>query len=466
MILETFYLLFKSNSEDVIKGTKAVKKSADETERSLKTVNDQTKEIGSNFVKLVESGATFLGAFTGFEILKTGVQSAIDFNTQLKLIGENAGVTAEQLRTAGIAAKLFGGTEQMGMQDAIAMAKARRQGLVQGRNPQEMMQNIRNRVSVLPLDQQQNMLEFVYGLSEAGIRQASSNVSDEEFSRKWKQASVTARGTNEAANKAYGANAAEVDLSEETRSFFNRLLETVAPTLVSILNWLRGAVAGTGAVTGAAAIVGGTTLSGVGAVKIIKSLFSGGSAKVAAEVGAEAAGGLSMAGLTGAGALALGDLALIVKGAPHAWEDAKALGSIVQHWIAARVKRTPLSLRSNTHAPSIGPALPVDAGKSVDMSMDVPSMQDLLNSPDALRALDVARGASKTVKNARSTLAAVSDLSPASGCTVNVHIDKIEVATQATDAAGIATGIAGALEDKIYNALSFVAANADNGQSR
>ena len=77
-----------------------------------------------------------------------------------------------------------------------------------------------------------------------------------------------------------------------------------------------------------------------------------------------------------------------------------------------------------------------------------------------------ANALAKSITRGKNALAIASQLSPASGGTINVKIDKIDIVTAATDANAIATGISGALENKIYTALGFLASNVDNGQSR
>lgn len=488
-VIETFYLVFKSNSEDIVKGNKVVEKSTKDTERALKNTNDQTKSIGENFVKMVEAGATAIGTIAGFEILKGGVQTAIEMNTQLKLIGENAGVTAGQLRAAGVASQLFGGTAEMGQRDAIAMATARRKGQITGRDPAEMMKNIRDQVSVFPLDQQQNILEQVYGLSPAGVRQASSLVSDKEFATQWTKAQKDIAETNRAADTAYATNASEVDLSTETQGFFNRLLEQVAPLLRDILGKISGAVAGTGAVTGAAAVVAGETALGIGAGAILKRVLTKGGGAItkvatttAGTSGLEAglslgggsfaadAAGIGLAGLAGVGALAVGGVTEAGYGLYKGYgEYTKLIDNLAASFANKRRVTAAQSFKAAVIAEkkNAGLTLPTGTGAvNTDIGEPLPSVQDIINSPDVMKDLNRARGVSKSVQNARNTLSTAADLSPTTGGGIVLNIDKIEINTQATDAAGIATGIAGALENKIYTAMGFIAANADNGQSR
>ena len=300
-ILDTFYILFKSNADDAIKGNQRYEKSNKELDKSLKDVSDQSEKVGYNFIRMAESAAGAIGAISGFEILKSGVQNAIDLNTQLKTVAENYGTTAEKLRTAGLAAQFAGGSVQGGIADALTMARANIAVRQPAGDPTENLRRLRSRIS--GFDQAQK-LQFLdkFGITDQGDIRRLTQLSDKEFEADIKRAQGLAAGTNKAADKAYGANKSEVALSGETQSFFNRLLTAISTPLNSILGLISSAVGSTGPAAGSAAVIGGSTLAGLGVWKAVKRLIGRGTVEAEAGAGGGITAGEAVAGVAALGA--------------------------------------------------------------------------------------------------------------------------------------------------------------------
>jgi len=542
---DVFYLLFKSNADDVIKGNKAVEKSTKDTEQALKNTRDTTQEVGANFVKMAESVGTAIGAIGGLEILKTGVKNAIDLNTNLKVTAENLGMTAQQLRTAQEAAKQFGGTAEEGRADAIRMAQANLMTRQKERDPAKMMSTLRAYVMGMP---EENRVPFLqqFGISSAGIRQLTK-VGNGEFNAGWSTAADIAKGTNSAGDTAYAANKLANKVGGEQDSFFNRLLISISSPLDGFLKRFGDLISGTGAGAGAAEVIGGTTLAGWGASKVIKGLFKGGKAVKAATIAARgaSAGDIMYGGATaiaeGATAVA-GGLAFL--GGGEILYGAKKLSDLWSPFIEAQLvknmtkdlkmpakpvktgsggdlgfwmsqgytKEQAAGIMANMQAESGGNAgsvgdggaahglfqwhekrrQAIKAGTGIDINTASKADQmkaaawemknghtgfndayfrtlggaDQAGAYFATNFEHPANALAKSISRGKSALSIASSLSSASSGPVNVKIDKIEVVTQATDANAIATGISGALENKMYTALGFIASNVDNGQSR
>jgi hypothetical protein len=535
-ILDTLYLIYKSNADDVIKGNKALDKSTKETERSLKNTRDTTQEVGTNFVKMAESAAKAIGALSGFEILKSGVQSSIDLNTNLKLNAENLKMTAQQLRVAQEAAKQFGGTAEEGRSDALKMAEANYLVGSAERDPQKMMANLRNRVSGMN-DRQKYFFLKSLGLSTAGIRQAGI-VQNDEFAAGWKTAADIANGTDAAADKAYDTNKLAQAAKSEQDSFFNRLLVAISTPLDKFLAGLGSILGATGPVTGSAVVVGGSTLAGLGLLKTAKSIAKGLGIAGAGATAASAAEGtvaLGAAGALGTG-LAIGAGVVGIGYGAYKLYDSykKAVDNFgarfhkqplsqafrnssgnpdIDFWLSqGYTKEQAAGIVANMQAESGGTAGSVGDGGSAHglfqwhekrrraiingtgIDINTASHADQLRAAawemkngntgfnDAhFRSLSNAGDAgayfatnfehpanalAKSISRGKNALSIASQLSPATSGGINVKIDRIDIITQATDANAIATGISGALENKIYTALGFLASNVDNGQNR
>lgn len=466
-VFNAFYLKFSSNAEDVIKGNKAVEKSTKDTERSLKTTNDTTKEIGQNFVKMAEAVAGAIGAISGFEFLKAGVQNAIEYNTQLKLMAENAGMTAEQLRKVGIATHLAGGTEQMGLQDASAMARIKQKQGVTGEDPFTWIRQLRSQLSTMSSTQQHTYASGVLGVSPAMERMITSggrtDMTDTEFNDViLKRSQRLSAGTNAAADSAYAANQSEIGLSTETQDFFNRLLGDVSPWLQKIFDKISNIVGGTSAGVGASAIVAGETAKNIGIVYLASKFLpkSGASAAKLATSGLDAAGVEATAG-AGIGTIGLAGSAALAGGIAAGY----GIVSIFQDQIEKILVRI---MTSDIKTPS-----PLARSLQNKSSLDpTTEWQNAVNDPAHKAAVEASGrqwdriNASKHITNAKNILATAAAMTPPSRGDMSVNIEKVEVHTQATDAAGIATGISGALEEKIYTMLNFVASQSDNGVSK
>jgi hypothetical protein len=307
-VLDTFYILFKSNSEEAIKGNQRYEKSNKDLTKSLKDTSEESEKVGYNFVRMAESAAGAIGAIGGFEILKSGVQDAINLNTNLKVLADNYQTTADKLRAAGLATQLAGGDFGTGVSNAIKLSRANRAVGLAGGDPEQNIRQLRTALGGRSILQQQALLDK-FGITDEFTRRELTSMSQKEFEDNFKKANYLSKDTNKASLDAYEANKSEVNLSGSTQGFFNRLLTAIANPLNSILGILSSLVAGTGPVVGTAAVVGATTLSTLGVAGVIKRVLKSGSkaipaAEGAAVTGAEVAGGVVALGA--ADALATG----------------------------------------------------------------------------------------------------------------------------------------------------------------
>jgi len=104
-ILDTFYLLFKSNAADVKKDMDTAEKS---TNQFQKRINDADQATGNLAATLLKVGVSAVTAFASFEAIKDGAQSAFELNLQLYKTSKLTGESAENINVLDKAFQQFG----------------------------------------------------------------------------------------------------------------------------------------------------------------------------------------------------------------------------------------------------------------------------------------------------------------------------------------------------------------------
>lgn len=117
-ILETFYILFKSDASDVKKGAEEAEKSTKKLDESLKNVNQGATKVGQSFVELARAAATFLGVATAAHAVLNGITEANNYALQLGDASRALGVNAEELDLWGNVVKRTGGSVE-GFQQSL-----------------------------------------------------------------------------------------------------------------------------------------------------------------------------------------------------------------------------------------------------------------------------------------------------------------------------------------------------------
>src|ERR1700684_2638241 len=100
-VLDTFYLLFKTNADDIRKGTEQAGKSADQLEKKLKGTINQTDLRGKNFVKVVEGATEAAAAIFSFGAIKSGIVDQARFNSGLQVQAKLYGLNANEIKQFG-----------------------------------------------------------------------------------------------------------------------------------------------------------------------------------------------------------------------------------------------------------------------------------------------------------------------------------------------------------------------------
>lgn len=108
-ILDTFYLLFKSDTKDLKKG-------ADEAERTVNHLNDSlnkagrsSEHLGDSFLKMAHSAAKLLAAAVPVAFFTSGIKGAIDLGTELAKTSRVMNLNIEDLQAWGNAVEVAGG---------------------------------------------------------------------------------------------------------------------------------------------------------------------------------------------------------------------------------------------------------------------------------------------------------------------------------------------------------------------
>jgi len=108
-VLETFYLIFSSNADEVDEGSKQAKKSADELEDSLKDTDLQTKSVGKSFLSLATAAAAALASLGAGAAVVTAALDAAAFAEDLRLSSMAIDENIEDIQAWGEATRQFGG---------------------------------------------------------------------------------------------------------------------------------------------------------------------------------------------------------------------------------------------------------------------------------------------------------------------------------------------------------------------
>ena len=82
-ILDTFYILFKSDTKELKKGAEEAEKTTKHLDESLKKLGRDSESVGHSFLAMAESFTGLIaGAFSAATVI-SGVSSALEYGQQL-----------------------------------------------------------------------------------------------------------------------------------------------------------------------------------------------------------------------------------------------------------------------------------------------------------------------------------------------------------------------------------------------
>lgn len=230
-VLDEFYIVIKTNTEDVKKGLTEVEKKTGETEKALKRQSDEVNNLGKSFVKMVEGGAALAGAWAGAGIIKNAVVAQTDYNREL----ENTSILTKSTigdlsRMAQMAALASGNKEDRAasLQDMKAMAALAHSMNISSYKPQDQMNAIRQRYQSMANSPaaQQSLLDL---FSTEGMKLLVAKNPDEysDILSKSKKAIVS----DETGKNALAAGQAQVDLAGSEAHLENTISDWLIPAL-------------------------------------------------------------------------------------------------------------------------------------------------------------------------------------------------------------------------------------------
>ena len=109
-VLDTFYILFKSDAKDVKKGAEEAEKSVKALDRNLKNVDRDSKQIGKSFLQMAESFSNIIASGYAATTLISGVKHALEYGQELSKTSKLLNINASELQAWGGAVELAGGT--------------------------------------------------------------------------------------------------------------------------------------------------------------------------------------------------------------------------------------------------------------------------------------------------------------------------------------------------------------------
>jgi len=111
-LLETFLILFESDSKDVKEGADQADKSVKKLEDTIGKTDSATAKLGGSLVGAAKSAAGLLAAFISAGAVAAKFSDTIHFADQLDEASEALGISVENLSAWGDAAKLAGGSSE------------------------------------------------------------------------------------------------------------------------------------------------------------------------------------------------------------------------------------------------------------------------------------------------------------------------------------------------------------------
>ncbi len=516
-ILNTFWLLYKSNSDDVIKGNKAVEKSTKETARALKNTDEEANKLGQSFVKMVENAAGAAGAYVGFAALKNGILQSAEYNKNLTLTGKLLNVNAQQMDTFARAAQSAGGSVAGAMSDIQNIAQSYVSVGLPVPDMQRRADYYRNLMRGMTPGQKRITLQNA-GYNDPGLQSVLMS-SDSEYAASMTASKSTLSPSQSSAALNFQKNKTKVE--KAATGAFSTLTEAMDPAitwaadkLTQLLNW-AGASKKNSLVAGGLG-VGATATGGWGIVRLARMLFGG--ASVAGTAAAAGIAGAGAAGYAWGGNNADSILQFIdkIKDRWNNWTpksgsltESLKKGGDLGFWTGRGYSPAQAAaIMANVQAESGGdPAAVGDGGKARGLfqwhpdrraailkgtGIDVttagyqaqlqaaawemqngrPGFDDkyfrTLNDPAAAAGYfsdkfeSPADRVGQMMRRGKSALAIASQFPASSKGDVAVNIENLTIHTQATNA----TEIAENLSNELYSQLSIVQANHDDGINR
>ena len=117
-IIETFYILLKSDASEVKKGAEEAEKTTKKLQKSLNAMDKSSEAIGRRFLSMANAFAGIVASAVGVSTILGGLKSATDYAIELGFVSRQLGVNTAELDAWGNAIRTAGGTVQ-GFQQSL-----------------------------------------------------------------------------------------------------------------------------------------------------------------------------------------------------------------------------------------------------------------------------------------------------------------------------------------------------------
>ena len=111
-ILETFFILFKSNSTELVKGNEQVEESTKKLQNRLNQVKDASTRVGQSFLGMAAGFTALIASAFSVHKLVTGFADTLDYANKLNLLSKQLHVGVSDLDAWSQAVKFAGGTAE------------------------------------------------------------------------------------------------------------------------------------------------------------------------------------------------------------------------------------------------------------------------------------------------------------------------------------------------------------------
>jgi hypothetical protein len=249
-VLDTFYLLFKSdapqaakeigNLEKQIDSLKAKGKARSEQEnkdlkestKNLKELRQEQRESGRETEKLTDGLARAAAAYLSFQTLKAGVLNTAKFNSDLKILSDATGQNADSMLAYSSAIKAAGGDQQQFLGFVQQLNQQAAEAGIKMRPFEEVMRDINRQMQSLS-KQDQTFWLSQYGITDpASINFMTQSIEKfDEAIEKHQQLTKQSEKTREESRKFEEQNA---KTASAVSSAWSKANETILPILTEL----------------------------------------------------------------------------------------------------------------------------------------------------------------------------------------------------------------------------------------
>lgn len=133
-VLDTFYILFKSDSEDVEKGAKGAKGSVDKLEKSISGADKTSVSLGKKFNALATTAVAAFASVFAVTKLISGAQGIADQSSELGVLSDVLGESSAEITNWGRAVQNMGGDSKAFQGSMRSLSGSLNDALINGPN--------------------------------------------------------------------------------------------------------------------------------------------------------------------------------------------------------------------------------------------------------------------------------------------------------------------------------------------